>query len=146
MLLQCDNKVPFVCKGLSANIQPAQRLHTDWWTFHPPTHTHTIFHSSRVNIIYRVDSRFFHPDPKMKELILGFLRLSFTHTLCHISYPAISLTHTWTDWCNSPFSAICSPRMWGTRCCGPGHTFTESFFSTSVRAYIRSKLDWWDAL
>lgn len=64
----------------------------DWKTFRrtiPP-----IFHSSRVNIIYGVESRFFHCDPQMKELILRFLPLSLTHSPSHqrSSQPSLWLT------------------------------------------------------
>lgn len=104
MFLQYDkHNTSFVCKGLDVNIQPALCLDTLTQTGGPftPPYPHPCF-TSWVNIIYGVYSRFFfHSDPQMKELILCFLPHSPSHTLSHISFPAISLTHTRTDGCNS---------------------------------------------
>lgn len=90
----------------SQHIRTASTLsahtHSDWRTFHttiPPP----MFHFKSKHHLWSLLSLFFHSDPQMKELILCFLPLSLarSHSLSHISFPAIPLTHTRTDGCNS---------------------------------------------
>lgn len=147
VLLQCDkNKIPSVCKGLSANTRPAQCLHTLWQTGGPFTPPYPPSHRSLLKSKHRLWSRLllFPPWPQNERAHSPFpASLVHSDTLRHISFPAISLTHAWTDGCNSfhflPFfRSVC-----GTRCCSPGHTFIRSFSSSSARgARRRSQWDW----
>lgn len=107
MFLQYDkHNISFVRQGLDANIQPALCLHTLTQTGGPftPPYPRPCF-TSRVNIIYGVYSRFFSTlTLKWKSSFSVSslsLSLSRSHSLSHTSFPAIPLTHTRTDGCNS---------------------------------------------
>lgn len=80
---------------------PAHCLHSIRLTggpFTPPPPQ--VVHSSRVNIIYGVGSRFFHPDPK-NERAHSLFPASLVGSYCHISFPVVSLTKAWTERRNS---------------------------------------------
>lgn len=85
-----------------------RNTHSDWRTFHPTIPP--VFHSSRVNIIYGVESRFFHPDPQMKELILCFLSHSLTHSPSHQLSSHLSDSHLDRGMQLFPFSTFSSER------------------------------------
>lgn len=80
---------------------PAHCLHSIRQTggpFTPPPPQ--VVHSSRVNIIYGVGSRFFQPDPK-NERAHSLFPASLVGSYCHISFPVVSLTKAWTERRNS---------------------------------------------
>lgn len=123
MSLQCDkNKIPFVCKGPSATIQPAHCLHTlrrleDLSPTHnpppPPSH-HSLLkskHHPRSRLLL-----FSTLTPKMKELILRFQPLSFTHTHGHVAFSSRFSDSRLDRWMQLfPFSAFFSKKRVGNK-------------------------------
>lgn len=138
MSSQCDkNKIPFVCKGPSATIQPAHCLHTlrkleDL----SPTHNPPPSHHSLLKSKHHPRSRlllFSTLTPKMKEVILRFQPRWFTHTRGHVAFSSRFSDSRLDRWMQLfPFSAFFS-KGWGTRCCSPGQAFKRSTSSPSER-------------
>lgn len=130
-----QTRILVFAEGLSAS--PLSALNqADWRTFH------TTASASRSLLKSKHHSRsqllLFPPRPrKMKEPILLFLPLSGSNTLCHFSFPVVSLAKTRTDgWRDVTLSIPCSLlQSRETRCLSHGHTLLKTPSHDGVREF-----------